>query len=103
MAQGGRFVLVRVAVDAGSTSGPSRWKITRIESSDPSATRPHRLPDWLITPDRRSAIVRAQTTSRTANRVYTIHVQVQDRAGKTAEGAAAVTVLPEPEKKGRKR
>jgi hypothetical protein len=101
-AQHGRFVLVRVNVQATDPSGPVSWKITSVESSDTGARRPHQLPDWIITPNKHSVRLRAASGEKTS-RIYTIHVEARDSLGNVSEGETTVTVVPKLNKPGRQR
>jgi hypothetical protein len=101
-AQHGRFVLVRLDVQATDPSGPVSWKITSVESSDSGRPRPHRLPDWIITPNKHSVRLRAATDNRKLNRIYTIHVEASDSVGNVTKGQTTVTVVAEWNKPGRR-
>jgi hypothetical protein len=85
---------VRVNVVATDPSGPVRWKITSVESSDPVNPRKGRLPDWMIISARKqSLLVRAITSDPKTDRVYTIHVEATDAAGNKTEGTTEVRIV----------
>jgi len=67
------------------------WKITRVESSDFGRVR-SRL-DWIITPNQHSVRVRANTSKRRVDRIYTIHVEARDSAGNVTSGETKVTII----------
>jgi hypothetical protein len=94
-AQHGRFVLVRLRVVATDPSGPVRWKITSVESSDPT-TPPRRgqLGDWrIISARQQTVMVRAATSNPATDRVYTIHIEASDALGNTTEGETQVRIV----------
>ena len=103
-AQGGRFVLVRLKVDAFDSSGVVRWKITEVVSSDPPTMRPRRtLPDWkILKPRQQTVMVRAATADPQHDRTYTIHVEAIDAFDNTSQGETQVTVTGGGKKKGRR-
>ena len=101
--QHGRFVLARLNVVAVDPSGPTRWKITSVESSDPTAPRKGQLPDWMILSARKhSLLVRAATSDPKKDRVYTVHVEVSDAAGNKTEGETTVTVVATANRRARR-
>jgi hypothetical protein len=103
-AQGGRFVLVRLKVDAFDSSGVARWKITEVESSDPPTTRPRRaLPDWkILKPRQQTVMVRAATADPHQNRIYSIQVEAIDDFGNASQGETQVTITASGKKNGRR-
>jgi hypothetical protein len=60
------------------------------------------LPDWIITPNKHSARLRAATDSRKLNRVYTIRVVARDSVGNVTKGQTTVTVVADRKKPGRR-
>jgi hypothetical protein len=99
-AQGGRFVLVRLNVEATDPNPPvASWKITRVESSDFGGHRPRR-PDWIITPNKHSVRLRATTDKRKVDRIYTVHVEARDSTGNVSAGQATVTIIAERNRPG---
>jgi hypothetical protein len=60
-------------VQATESGGLVSWKFTS-ESSDSGRTRPDRLPDWIITPNKNSVRLRAAIDRRKLNRVHTDRV-----------------------------
>jgi hypothetical protein len=80
----GRFVPVRIDVQAEDQCGLTRSRIVRVQSSEPGV-------DWEITGDLSLSLL-ATRAGKGQSRVYTVTVQCEDGAGNTSVGSVSVTV-----------
>ncbi len=102
-AQGNRFVLVRLDVQASDPSEPITWRITNVESSDPARRRPRHAPDWILGRNQQAVRLRAETTNLNTDRLYTITVEARDRWGNVTVGETTVTIVAKRNKPDRGR
>jgi len=85
----GQLKPVHVTVFATDDGGPVHSHIVSVTSNQPQGASP----DWNITGDL-TVDLRAELSSPTARRVYTITVAATDASGNTSNGTVRVSVLP---------
>ena len=85
----GRFVPVRLAVDAVDASGPVTWRIISVSSSEPP---PRGRRDWVIAPGGHFVFLRARCDHGNRDRTYTITVRASDAAGNQSTADTTVIV-----------